>query len=91
MAIANRYRMQVVEVGTVHLQINITIQNKKVLIKNVVLNDVLYVPESKESLFSVPCLTDRGLKIEFDYIRAVITEQHGVEGIPKTISRMYVI
>lgn len=58
--VANGYRMSVIRVGPVHLQMSMMNQGNKVLVKNVVLNVVLHTPKSKESLISRPCLTKSG-------------------------------
>lgn len=83
--------MPVVGVGTMHFQISITNQGNKVLIQNVVLNVELHALEIKEFLIQVPCLTERGLKIKFDRVDAVITAQPGVKRKAKKVDRMYVI
>lgn len=50
--VVNKYGMSVIEVRTMCLQMRITIQEKNVL-KKVVINSMLYIRESKESLISV--------------------------------------
>lgn len=91
--VVNGYRMPVVGIGTVRLEMTITALNQgnKALIKNVVINDVLYTPESKESVISVSCLTEGGLKVKFDQFDAVFSGYHGVEGTAKGNDQMYVI
>lgn len=86
--VVNGYKIIVVEVGTVHLQMSITNKKNKVLIKNVVLNGVLHALEGKESLIAVPCLTERRLKVKFDQVSDVITGQHSVERTAKRVDRM---
>lgn len=89
--VANGYRMPVIGVGTVRLQVKITGQSNKVFIKNVVLNSLLHARERKESLISEPCPTEKGLKVKFDIVGTVIIGQHGIEGSAKRVNRMYVI
>lgn len=57
--------------------------------KNVGLNSVLHTLESKEFLISVPCLTERGLKVKFSNVSSVIPGQHSVEGTAKRVNQMY--
>lgn len=89
--VGNGYRMTVIRVGTVRLQMMITDQSNRVLIKNIVLNVVLYAPESKEFLIPVPCLTDSGFEVKFHNVETVITGKHAVEGTTKREDRMCVI
>lgn len=84
--------MPVIGVGTVHLLMIITIPNPEgKVLKNLVPNSVLHALESKESLISGPCLTERGLNVKFYHFGAVITGQRSVEGIFKKIDPIYVI
>lgn len=47
--------------------------------------------ESKESVISLPRLTEWGLKVKFDRASAVINGKHSVEDTAKIITKMYVI
>lgn len=85
MTIANGYRMQVVRVDTKRLQMGITNHGNKAIIRNITLNDVLHAPESKESLISVPCHTEKGFKVKFDGVDVVIIRQHSVEGTAQRV------
>lgn len=77
--------MPVIGVDTVNLQMKIIDQSNKDLIKNGVLNSVVHTLKSKESLNSVLRFTERGLKVKFDSVGNVITEQHGVDGTAKIV------
>lgn len=64
--IGNQYKMPLVEVRTVCLLIDITIPNpERKVLKSIVFNDILHAQECKEPLISVPCLTERVLKVKF--------------------------
>lgn len=89
--VAKGYKITVVEVSTVRMEMSTTSQSNKVRIKNVILNGVLHAPESKESLITAPCLNERWLKVKLDRVGAVIIRQHGVEKTAKRVDRMYVV
>lgn len=52
---------------------------------------MFHTPESKDSLVSVPCLTERELRVKFDRFGIVIFVKHGVAGTAKKNGRMYII
>lgn len=56
-------------------QISIPNYCNQVISKNIVYNGVLHIPESKESLISLPFLTEKGLNVKLDWADMVITEQ----------------
>lgn len=86
--VANRYKMPVFSIGTVRLRLRLpnNESNGLILVKNVILHGVLHAPESTESLISIMCLTERGLKVTFNEVGAILGNNgSGVKGnLPDT-------